>query len=1595
MLIKNIYSRNDILTKIIHLSDIHIRTGNREQSRFDEYIQVIDRLLKNIECIVNQCKNEESNELHLCVVTGDIFHNKLKIEACGIDLFMKLMNGLSNLIPTIIIRGNHDIKQQDISKINHENNYTSFDLIKSLLQERGFSNIHYFDKSGMYVVGDTLFGLVDIVDALEFGSASGTSTDLIEFPDPTKMDFIKECGFIPQKRIALFHGSIVSSKLPSGLQINNTGYSLEWICGKNQDKYDLVLLGDVHLQQIHGFDDKTMDYLPKYQKMIEINPNLFIVSNNGLDEQRIKENQLSNYKNEEKNKKQLWGYAGSLVQQDFGEPLLGHGFLLWSFKESKITVNTFHVKNEYGNITLSPKTIFKEGVSSISWYLSESKNNLHNILLEDALNCAWFPKTKLNIRLKMRSDSEFDEHLQFHISKLNDFLTRKGIKFDISTLYEYDNDNKPIQTNTDLLDSGNNLNNDCILNITSDENWINYVKSTNYENELFDWTLLFSNRDSIKVQFDEEWTEMLDSYTLSKIKDRNEKIQKKMDIFDVSVMSDVNDKTICNSKEIRLLKLDWDWVLCFGAGNEFDFTRKLNKSLALISAKNGYGKSNFLETICIALYGEGFPSKDHKEFNNMYIVNQCILDRKPTPLAKTKIVFEVIDSIENTKTFFKIYREFNILKDKKVGNKVQEIYYYSSNEESDLEIDNGDQWTKLYSGKLAVENWVNTNIGTSSNFLMTTMFTQSCDKDFFLMKCKDQREFIDTMFNVDQLSSYIDIFKESQLAHNCILDCLNVKIDSAQKELNILNTYITDNIDIVKHFEDEKNLLSTKVQENTQRKDYIEIEMSKCTSDIEKCLWIEDWKEYFSIENTCEHTNNHVINNININYNDVLSGILTNSSSDIEILSLSNLKDVLFVLKKHGVASIREILHKLNKIKVDISGNNIRSEELKQKKEYYTNIINKYGLSPTNNVKNNNICLETSIVKNYNDDDDIMCRLIDEIDSSDKYIEVKNKRDELLKMFKIVDEYEKNKEKYKEFWKLTEKQLKSKLNKCIKDDNKLQKDITKHKNLIDSLECELGNYRNLLETENEKLTKEYTNNKPNKPTITNEDIEQYIKETKLNLIDSSVEKEYVEICKDWHQLNSELQQHEIDFSNYEHNPKCWACKKMPWIIRKEEKKLQLETISLKLNNNSILSIDHINNYDLFYRSKLEYLSYINWEEGYKTKCEEVTSIKYSIKNTNDKLNATKIHFIELNKKSEEVCNSILQLKECLIDKRMFNDYDVQGNFSINNIKEEYEKQVYKFEKLEELTTLCHSMLSNVTNKLVKMEKETDELIANKSSLGDCILEIKQKFIYHSEDESVDELLFDLTKFLRNMYKTSRCNLSDLKQERSHLEELISNDHHKLIEINTKKIKYDVNKIRKDEITNNLEMLSKMRTTMSVKYRTLIDLLKLMKDYKSWFYNNRIKYLIEGKTNSIIANINNEDRALKLYMKMKTKSSVDKPQHNVEFDWILKDNMNTLPIETLSGYQKFILSLCFRIAISELLRNKISWRQLFIDEGFTSCDNDNLHKAPIFMKGLINKGGYDKYDTIIIVSHLEHIKDNVDVNVEIMRDNFKGISYLKY
>jgi DNA repair exonuclease SbcCD nuclease subunit len=233
---------------VYHISDLHIRSGDYIKSRFFEYQEVFNKF--------GEILNKETRECCV-VITGDIFHDKNKIDSAGVKLFYDFINKLSKH-RVYIIRGNHDYKQSASDEI---------DLITSLLTPfsgvETFSNITYLDTTGIHETDFAIFGVLTIQDVLVKGNSSANAKNKVKFPKPPKKTV--------KPTIALFHGEPLYTDMFKG--------------------WEYAFLGDIHIQKVWAQGNTKA------------------------------------------------GFAGSMIRQNKGETINGHGYLLWNLDIGKVSMH--------------------------------------------------------------------------------------------------------------------------------------------------------------------------------------------------------------------------------------------------------------------------------------------------------------------------------------------------------------------------------------------------------------------------------------------------------------------------------------------------------------------------------------------------------------------------------------------------------------------------------------------------------------------------------------------------------------------------------------------------------------------------------------------------------------------------------------------------------------------------------------------------------------------------------------------------------------------------------------------------------------------------------------------------------------------------------------------------------------------------------------------------------------------------------------------------------------------------------------------------------------------------------------------------------
>jgi len=203
------------IIKLIHCSDIHIRTFKYH----DEYKEQFDKFLVSAK---KELETIEYNEGRI-VIVGDLVHQKITISNELITLASYFLNECSKLAPVILVAGNHDLL---------ENNPDRLDSITPIVKLLDNPNIHYFKERGCYEDNNIVWCNYSIFEGNQ-------RPDIEEARAKYGND---------KTYLGLFHAPVIGATTDIGYELDH-GANLEHFKGCNA-----VLLGDIHKRQVFEFE---------------------------------------------------------------------------------------------------------------------------------------------------------------------------------------------------------------------------------------------------------------------------------------------------------------------------------------------------------------------------------------------------------------------------------------------------------------------------------------------------------------------------------------------------------------------------------------------------------------------------------------------------------------------------------------------------------------------------------------------------------------------------------------------------------------------------------------------------------------------------------------------------------------------------------------------------------------------------------------------------------------------------------------------------------------------------------------------------------------------------------------------------------------------------------------------------------------------------------------------------------------------------------------------------------------------------------------------------------------------------------------------
>ncbi len=188
------------VNKVYHIADVHIRNLKRHK----EYREVFSHLYGYI------LSTMEENDI--IYIAGDIVHAKTDMSPEVVDLTQEFFTRLADLLPTIVIPGNHDANLNNTSRL---------DALSPIINALKHPNLFYLKDTGAWSLGD-----LTIVHQSVWDKSPG---------------FPLAADYNGDTKIGVFHGPVDKIETEHGFAIENKNINVG-----NFDGYDMVMLGDIH-----------------------------------------------------------------------------------------------------------------------------------------------------------------------------------------------------------------------------------------------------------------------------------------------------------------------------------------------------------------------------------------------------------------------------------------------------------------------------------------------------------------------------------------------------------------------------------------------------------------------------------------------------------------------------------------------------------------------------------------------------------------------------------------------------------------------------------------------------------------------------------------------------------------------------------------------------------------------------------------------------------------------------------------------------------------------------------------------------------------------------------------------------------------------------------------------------------------------------------------------------------------------------------------------------------------------------------------------------------------------------------------------------
>lgn len=538
--------------------------------------------------------------------------------------------------------------------------------------------VHYLKETGLYMVGDVGFGVTAVRDTLQRSTATCVRENLPRFPPAAALR-----GAGAKRAVALFHGTV----RPGVTVAREREYPLSWFAG-----YDVAMFGDWHVQEVYGAEA-------------------------GLP---------------------AWGYPGSLVQQNFGEALRGHGYIRWEMESCE--ARAVHVANPLGFVTYSAD-------DDKVWL--GSSGAAERVSPEEAMESSDFPREARVRVLSRRSYAEAEELERAARGRLEALGMRPcDVRYFCA---------KAVPVATGRADPSSDEEVRALVDLRTPESWERHLRGLEPERyeELSAAGLVGGGAAAVRALFVESPREDEVSFggpLAKEVLAANEGLDKAASEFEKELAS--GGVEAGGTEETEILHLRWQWLMSYRSGY-FDFSRATGK-VVLLSGQNASGKSALLDILWLALFGESTPMrKDMCGVPGSSFINSGAPVKVASRRRSESDLPMVVLRLRCGGKEYEVTRSFV---DQKDGSRRAEAEM--------REIGSGEPPTKKTK---PVNDWVWRHVGSPASLLTGCVMTQTDSANFFRMSPAERRGLLVTALRLQPFALYAAALDVSAKAHRKVL----------------------------------------------------------------------------------------------------------------------------------------------------------------------------------------------------------------------------------------------------------------------------------------------------------------------------------------------------------------------------------------------------------------------------------------------------------------------------------------------------------------------------------------------------------------------------------------------------------------------------------------------------------------------------------------------------------------------------------------------------------------------------------------------------------------------------------------------------------